>query len=219
MSRRRPTARALLAAGLLLPVGACARPRPPEALPPVVSGREETGLASWYGHPYDGRRTASGEVYDMSQMTVAHRTLPFGTWLLVENLANGRGVVVRVNDRGPFVGDRVLDLSHAAARVLDAVGPGVIRVRFRAVAPPEAATGGAGRSFSVQVGAFGDEQRARTLGLELERAGARVRVQPADVGGRTLYRVRVGGFPSRAEARAEAERLARAGHSVLLVEP
>src|SRR6266850_5637680 len=76
---------------------------------------EQIGVASWYGHPFDGRLTANGEIYDMEKMTAAHRTLPFGTWLEVKNLSNDKTVKVRIIDRGPFVGGRILDLSHAAA--------------------------------------------------------------------------------------------------------
>ncbi len=88
------------------------------------------GQASWYGHPYHGRRKSSGEIYDMNQLTAANRTLPLGTRLLVTNLDNGRTVEVRINDRGPFRRDRILDLSYAAARRLGAVGEGVIPVKL-----------------------------------------------------------------------------------------
>jgi rare lipoprotein A len=104
----------------------------------VFDEYEETGEASWYGHPYHGRRTASGEIFDMYQMTAAHRTLPFGTWVLVENSANGQSVKVRINDRGPFRSRRILDVSYAAARALGALGPGVIPVRLRVIASPGA---------------------------------------------------------------------------------
>ncbi|MGH7426115.1 MAG: septal ring lytic transglycosylase RlpA family protein [Candidatus Methylomirabilales bacterium] len=108
---------------------------------PAATGYEETGEASWYGHPYHGRRTASGEIFDMYQMTAAHPSLPFGTWIVVENRANGRSVKVRINDRGPNRSRRILDLSYAAARVLGAIEPGVIRVRLRVIASPEATRG------------------------------------------------------------------------------
>jgi rare lipoprotein A len=89
----------------------------------------ETGLASWYGKPFHGRRTASGEVYDMNAMTAAHRTMPLPSYALVRNPANGRQVVVKVNDRGPFVKGRVIDLSRAAARKLRIAGVGQVEVR------------------------------------------------------------------------------------------
>src|SRR5262245_56577220 len=79
----------------------------------ALVGSVETGVASWYGHPYHGRRAANGEIYDMEKMTAAHRTLPFGTWVRVRNLENNKTVDVRITDRGPFVGGRIIDLSHA----------------------------------------------------------------------------------------------------------
>ena len=96
------------------------------------------GQASWYGRPHHGRRTSSGEIYDMHKLTAAHRTLPLGTRVLVTNLDNGRTVEVRINDRGPFRKNRVLDLSYAAARQLGAVGEGVIPVTLKIVTSPAA---------------------------------------------------------------------------------
>ena len=98
-----------------------------------IEGSALSGEASWYGLPHHGRRTASGEIYDMHKMTAAHRTLPLGTRVLVTNLDNGRTVEVRINDRGPFRRNRVLDLSYAAARQLGAVGEGVIPVTLKVV--------------------------------------------------------------------------------------
>jgi rare lipoprotein A len=97
---------------------------------PLAGGRpEEVGVASYYGRAHDGRRTASGEIFDMNGMTAAHRTLPFGTHVRVTNLANGRAVTVRINDRGPFRRGRILDLSYGAARKLGIVGRGIAKVR------------------------------------------------------------------------------------------
>ncbi len=194
----------------------CARPRPVAV--PAALGQEEAGQASWYGVPYHGRRAASGEVYDMNQMTAAHRTLPFGTWLAVENLDNGRTAEVRINDRGPFVEPRILDLSYAAAQVLGATGPGVIPVRVRVIAQPAAAGVTRGRAFTIQVGAFSTRDRAVALQRELEGTGAGAGgVQSSEVGGRTIHRVRVGRFADRAEAEERAGRLATLGYSVLVV--
>lgn len=108
-------------------------PRPPR---PAKIGATETGVASWYGHPYHGRATASGEIYDMEKFTAAHRTLPFETWLDVTNLANGKHVEVRITDRGPFVDGRIIDLSHAAAQKIDMLRAGTVRVRLKVIAPP-----------------------------------------------------------------------------------
>jgi rare lipoprotein A len=96
----------------------------------LTGSAPSVGLASYYAREHDGRRTASGETYDMDAMTAAHRTLPFGTRLRVTNLENGRQVVVRVNDRGPFRRGRIIDVSRAAARELGLIGPGVARVRL-----------------------------------------------------------------------------------------
>src|SRR5439155_1658362 len=104
---------------------------------PSLLGAQWTGTASWYGVPHHGRPTASGETFDKARLTAAHRTLPFGTRVAVTNLDNGRTVEVRVNDRGPFVAGRLLDLSESAARAIGGIGAGLIHVRIRVVALPE----------------------------------------------------------------------------------
>ena len=116
-------------------------PAVPSPRPAFVPGYEEKGEASWYGNPYHGRRAASGEIYDMNQMTAAHRTLPFDTRVWVESLVDGSGVELRINDRGPFKDPerRIIDVSYAAARLLGVLGPGVIPVRVRVVSLPGAA--------------------------------------------------------------------------------
>src|SRR3982074_107755 len=134
-------------------------------------GSPETGIASWYGHPYHGRRAANGEIYDMEKMTAAHRTLPFGTWVRVKNLENNQTVDVRIIDRGPFVRGRFLDLSHAAAASIAMIGPGIAKVKITVIAKPAAvqiATAPAppppppvaADLFAVQVGAFADRNNA-----------------------------------------------------------
>jgi rare lipoprotein A len=104
------------------------------------AGYREAGIASWYGHPFHGRKTSSGEIYDMNEMTAAHTTLPLPTWVEVTNLANGKRITVKVNDRGPFVGKRVIDLSYAAASALDMVRGGTAQVEVRALGGPPAMT-------------------------------------------------------------------------------
>jgi rare lipoprotein A len=131
--RRVPLVAAL--AGLALLAG-CARVVPTGPSAPSVAGGEEVGMASWYGSGHQGRRTASGEVFDMNQLTAAHRTLPFGTRVLVTNRDTSQSAEVRINDRGPFVKGRILDVSYAAARLLGAVGPGTIPVRVRVLSLP-----------------------------------------------------------------------------------
>lgn len=109
---------------------------PPPVPPSEVDGYTEKGMASWYGNPYHGRKTASGERYDMYQMTAAHQTLPFGTVVRVTNLENGEKVEVRINDRGPFKKGRIIDLSYASAKKLDMIGPGVVKVKVVVVKTP-----------------------------------------------------------------------------------
>jgi len=103
---------------------------------PARVGNAEEGVASWYGHPYHGRRTSNGETYDMDQLTAAHLSLPFDTWVRVTNLENGRWVDLRINDRGPFVKNRIIDLSRAGARSIEMIGPGTARVRVEVVGAP-----------------------------------------------------------------------------------
>jgi rare lipoprotein A len=100
---------------------------------PESGGRPQVGLASWYGEPHHGQPTASGEIYDMTQLTAAHRTLPLGTQLRVVNLENGRVVRVRVNDRGPYIDGRILDLSREAARALDMEQRGLATVKLEVI--------------------------------------------------------------------------------------
>ena len=129
----------------------------PSLTPPAVGTIIESGLASWYGHPYHGRRAADGEIYDMETLVAAHRTLAFQTMVRVRNLSNDRTVDVRIIDRGPFVDGRIIDLSHAAAQQIALIGPGVARVELMLIgtpAVPEAA------AFAVQIGAFRDKANA-----------------------------------------------------------
>lgn len=129
----------------------------------TTGGQVQAGVASWYGHPFDGRLTASGEIYDMEKMTAAHRTFPFGTVLRVENLVNGKTTQVRVNDRGPFVRDRIIDLSHAAAQSISM--PGIANVRLQVISMPPTR---AAEVFAVQVGAFAQRAEADKLRARLE---------------------------------------------------
>ncbi len=215
-----PAARTLRALSVLclLALGACSRAVVGTPTARVPLGTEETGSASWYGTAHHGRRTASGEVYDMRDLTAAHRTLPLGTRLMVTNLNSGESVEVRVNDRGPFVDGRILDLSYGAARVLGAVGPGVIPVRLRVIALPgamPAGTGTAAGGFTVQVGAFSNRSRAEAL---RDAIGSDATITETIVSGETWYRVRVGAFSDRAAAVTAAQRLAARGYRAVVVE-
>ncbi len=179
-------------------------------------GGSQTGLASWYGPDFHGKLTSNKEIYDMYDMTAAHRTLPFGTQVMVTNLENGRAATVRINDRGPFVGDRILDLSYAAARVLGMIGPGTARVRLdvlRDASPPP----GDGR-WSVQAGSFISKDNASRLARELEKRGySGVKLSAYETPAQVYYRVRVGAS-DEASARVLAGRLNADGYVVLVLE-
>lgn len=176
------------------------------AVPPSVNGIE-VGIASWYGHPYHGRTSASGEVYDMEQLTAAHRTLPFGTLVRVVNLENEKTVDVRINDRGPFIDDRIIDLSHAAAQAIDLIGPGIARVRLEVLLTPAAVTSSLNTGvFAVQVGAFRVRANADRLCAEMEAryGAARLALQSGQT---ALWRVLVGHEATSDEAGTLANRI------------
>lgn len=169
-------------------------------------GFSEEGLASWYGPNFHGRKTSNGETYDMHAMTAAHKTLPLGVWVRVTNRASGKQTIVRVNDRGPFVKGRIIDLSYSAAKELDVVGPGTAPVRIEALGYRE--IDGTGRiayrqpksytvgSYSVQVGAFTVGENARRLSAQLEKKHGYAHVEEGWVNGSLFHRVRVGRYPS-----------------------
>ena len=198
----------LLLVLLVLGGSACSRkktpkaPKPPQA--PVRQNYTENGIASWYGHPYHGRKAANGEVYDMEKMTAAHRTLPFDTMVDVENLQNGKKCTVRITDRGPFIEGRIIDLSHAAARRIDLTGPGTAKVRLNALlnAPMSTQTGW----YAVQVGSFRDKGNAEKLKSELEKRFTPVQVSERETD-RRMYRVLVGAKPNLQQAEVLANTL------------
>jgi rare lipoprotein A len=127
----------------------------------------ETGMASWYGPPYHNRKAATGEIYDMHQLTAAHKTLPLNSIVRVTNVANGKSVVVRINDRGPFIGTRIIDLSYAAAHEIETWRAGVAKVRVEVLETPKPLNEG-GR-WCVQIGAFTDVEEATRLKEKLAR--------------------------------------------------
>jgi rare lipoprotein A len=207
----------LTSAGLTL--AGCAKKHPhtaaapaPRAPQPIRSG--ETGLASWYGHPYHGRPAANGEIYDMEGFTAAHRTLPFGTWVRVVNLTNNKTVDVRVTDRGPFVENRIIDVSHAAAGAIGLIGPGVARVRLDILSVPAIAS--AQNWYAVQAGAFHDQDRAERARAALEReyGSARLVLHPSSP---PMWRVLVGRAPSEAAANVMAQRIRQEEGSAFVV--
>jgi rare lipoprotein A len=201
------------ALGLALALSGCGlfrapAPVPPPAPPPAAAPRGAIiGVASWYGPGFNGKRTSSGEVYDQEDLTAACTALPLGTRALVTNLQNGRSVEVRINDRGPFVKRRQIDLSHHAAAALGILGPGTARVRIEVVHLGAVQEAG----YFVQVGSFSDSSNAQRLGDRLSQYFSRVRIDRLRVGGRHLYRVRMGAFPDHATALARANETARLG--------
>jgi len=202
----------LLAAALTVGalISGC-RPR----LLPVVNG-VQSGIASWYGQEFHGRPTSNGEIYNMHDLTAAHRTLPFGTVVEITNILNGRTITVRINDRGPFVGNRIIDLSYAAARMLDMVGPGTIPIRLEVV--KEVLPAPAGQRFAVQVGAFILRDNADAMAAKLRPDFPDVAVSLFQTEWQTYYRVRIPAG-SRREAHRLADRLSGLGHNVILLEP
>lgn len=176
--------------------------------PPAPVGSTERGLASWYGHPYHGRPAADGEIYDMETMVAAHRTLPFQTWVRVQNLSNGKSVDVRIIDRGPFVQNRIIDLSHAAAKAIDLIGPGTAMVELTVIqmpANPEPAL------FAVQVGAFSVRANAdRALANMISAYGSAKTVLRA--GDRPIWRVLAGRETSQEAAESLAQRIREEQH-------
>lgn len=181
----------------------------------TADGFAEEGVASWYGPQFHAKRTASGEVYNMYDMTAAHRILPMQTKIRVTNLENGKSVVLRVNDRGPFAKDRVVDLSYAAAQELDVVRPGTARVRVEALGRWP---GGIPGRFFVQVGAFSLRENADKMMREMQNIGYKgTRIVLADVDGRSFWRVQVGEFPNLDRAREVLASLASRNPSAFVI--
>ncbi len=207
---------------------------------PMTEARNyrQIGVASWYGRKFHGRRTALGERYDMYAMTAAHKTLPLPSYVQVRNLKNGRTVVVRVNDRGPFLRNRLIDLSYAAAHKLGMVGSGTTEVEVTAVTPgyqpkpdntganevktdaveetrptqAEAVATGSTAAIYLQVGAFGEAENAESLRNRLQQAEFKpVLVLPVKQNDRQLYRVRIGPLDSIEKSEAVSRRLAEIG--------
>ncbi|UCF80455.1 MAG: septal ring lytic transglycosylase RlpA family protein [Acidobacteriota bacterium] len=211
---------------LLLPVvggAGCvwrvSQPPPRKAPPspaPVSEGWREEGIASWYGKPFHGRRTASGEIYDMHKMTAAHRTLPFQTMVRVTNRTNGRSTTVRITDRGPFIKGRIIDLSRAAAKELDMIvsgtAPVVVQVISGRTPAPSPSSPSARSGYTVQAGAFSLRENAERFRRELEAHFRNVYVTAFE----DVWRVRVGPYSSEDEAYRAQARLLAMGHDAFV---
>jgi rare lipoprotein A len=186
-----------------LALAGCGHKRRARVPAPVRPGHTETGIASWYGNPYHGRPAANGEIYDMDKMTAAHRTLPFNTWVRVYDLDNRKTTEVRITDRGPFINGRIIDLSRAAARELEMVGPGIARVRIEVIRAPETAEPAV---YAVQVGAFRNRDAADRLRSEMEGAYGSAKLLQRQ-GNPPVWRVLVGSENSEEEAGALAAKI------------
>jgi rare lipoprotein A len=184
---------------------------------------KEKGIASWYGPTFHGKKTANGETYNMYAMTAAHKTLPLGTYVSVRNLENDKKVTLRINDRGPFVRGRIIDLSRTAARELDVLGPGTAKVEVvalsvpRAVFPSEidpadtvARVFETGR-FTIQVGSFAGMDNAMALKSQLEGNHSNVHIVTFDSGEKKYYRVRAGLCRTLEEAKEYETRMIQKG--------
>ena len=203
---------------ILLAVAGCGTRYEAELpLSSVPTGWRQRGYASWYGPKFHGRKTASGEIFNMYSMTAAHKTLPLGTYVRVTNLKNGRSVVVKINDRGPYVRGRIIDLSYAAAKKLGMIRDGVVPVEIVVLGKPEEES----YKFNllhfgyyyVQVGAFKDWFNAINVAKKLKRARLPVEIRPVSYKGERLYRVLVGPY-TKFGAKKVAYRLKKRGYSV-----
>lgn len=180
-------------------------------LDPNASGKKiEEGMASWYGPKFHGRLTANGEQYDMDQLTAAHRTLPFNSIVRVQNLANGESVMVRINDRGPFAKNRIIDLSRKAAREIGMIGPGTAKVALilmNGSLEHSRMTDLKTATYTVQLGSFREKSKA----FELSRKIHGSRVESINHSPGTVHRVYYGTFIDRTKARQKKQELRKRG--------
>jgi rare lipoprotein A len=205
---------------LLLFVASCAAPRPPRVEPfkPGEGVRyQEIGIASWYGADFHGRQTANGETYNMYAMTAAHRTLPFNTRLRVTHLENGKQIEVRINDRGPFVPGRIIDLSKSGATALGMLGEGTARVRIETLGYAGGRPPRLEGKYGIQVGAFIEKENAERLKANLAKDHPKVRILLWESNSRRFYRVRLGMFPTEAQAQRYLDSLRKENLSGFVV--
>lgn len=166
----------------------------------------ESGVASWYGPDFHGKKTANGETYNMNGMTAAHRTLPFDSIVLVENTDNGKSVQVRINDRGPFAKNRIIDLSRSAAREIEMIGPGTARVKLYLIGGDlknSRVTNLKQANYTIQLGSYNDAARAGERAAQLKGS----RVERIVLNGETIYRVYYGLYKDPVEAKKALDKL------------
>lgn len=170
------------------------------------------GIASWYGEEFHGKLTSSGEIYDMYQLTCAHNTLPLGTIVMVTNLENGKSLECKINDRGPFLKGRIIDLSYASAKLLDFLQKGTAFVKVEVVGPIIERV----QLFSCQVGSFIEEINAKNLAENLKNHFENVYITTVTTINEKYHRVRIGQFETREEALTIAKKLSKMGFNVLI---
>ena len=177
----------------------------------VKSGEEiETGVASWYGPNFHGKLTANGETFDMNQVSAAHRTLPFNTEVIVKNQDNGKSVRVRINDRGPYAKDRIIDLSRAAAEIIDMIGPGTANVKLYLVKGDlknSRVTNLKVPNYTLQLGSYTDRPSAERRSKEIKGS----RVEKLSLNGNDVFRVYYGNYTDTSKAERDLTRLKRRG--------
>ncbi|GJL68055.1 MAG: lipoprotein, RlpA family [Nitrospirales bacterium] len=178
---------------------------------PITSGISQQGVASWYGPSFHGNPTANGEPYNMWALTAAHRTLPFGTRVLVQSVETGKSVTVRINDRGPFIRGRIIDLSYGAARELAMIGKGTETVRLTILENSSAGSGhisnGGPAIYWVQAGSFTTLAQAASMREQLATHYPNIRLTTVDLPSGQWHRVQIGIFPSQEKAKIVAEEL------------
>jgi len=180
----------------------------------LEEGSVQTGVASWYGIDEHENYAASGERFSKYAYTAAHKSLPLGTVVRVTNLENGRDVLVEINDRGPFVKGRIIDLSHAPAQSIGMIQKGTVMVKVEVISTPSTRkTSYFDALYTIQVGSFSDQSKAMLLKRRLDSDYEDVRVEPIDISGIAYYRVRVGRFSDQEDAEDTASRLRRDGHT------
>lgn len=203
----------------------CAAHQPslPSPATPLSSSTQykEVGIASWYGPNFHGKLTANGEIYDMYEMTAAHRTLPFHSIIKVTNLENGRSVVVRINDRGPYAKGRILDCSKATAKSLGMIDEGTAKVKIEMISLGEIVDRNlaSGTMFAIQVGSFSYSDAARKFlsSLQNRYPSQSGYLTSTKVNGREMHRVRLGPYTTREQAEGMLRKLQKDGYEGLIV--
>lgn len=211
-ARRRIGVVAALIASIAFAACATRRPAPPPT--PTT----QYGVASWYGPGFDGHPTSSGEIYNQDDLTAASTLYPLGSHVMVTDLDTGKSVEVRINDHGPYVKGRKIDLSRKAARLIGMMNPGTANVRLDLLTVPSGASPlGTPPQYFVQVGSFASSSNADRLRSQLAAYYSDVRVDQIEAGSRRFYRVRMGGFATRGEAEARADQSSRFGLPIVIV--